>query len=150
MGYRRIDRTGKKGKLGCAFLLVAAPLLGGGACIGACEVGNDYVFSEGDRVGVVTKFSQKGIFTKTWEGTLATDSFRSVGDGAMSNAFDFHVRDEEIAQAIKEAQENGARIKLTYNQTLLYKPWERSSSYVIDSVKEMPSSAQSGPKAPGH
>lgn len=95
-------------------------------------------YSEGERVGVVTKFSKKGIFCKTWEGELAMANFspRSTGNGStMSNSFEFSVKNEAIVGQVQEALRSQAPVELEYNQVLM--PWfcSQGTEYEIVGVK---------------
>ena len=56
-----------------------------------------WAYSRGDRVGYVQKFSQKGWVFKTWEGDLAMVNM----PGALSEMFQFSVRDDSVAQRIQ-------------------------------------------------
>ena len=93
-------------------------------------------YSEGDRAGIVTKWSHKGFISKSWEGQLAMDNFRPAGDGGTSNSFEFTVRDEntDVQQAMKEALKTGDRVELHYKQVFMHNPFMRDSDYEIQSV----------------
>jgi len=82
---------------------------------------NDY--SEGQRVGVITKFSNKGLIWKSWEGELKiapnignggmvgnyeTFAFSIDNDGTISST----TRTDSIAQFAKE----GIPVVITYQQ----------------------------------
>lgn len=70
-------------------------------------------YSSGDRVGYVQKFSRKGVLCKTWEGELAM----STVPGSAPQYFDFTVRDDSVAQAIRKIMETqDGRVALTYDQ----------------------------------
>lgn len=70
----------------------------------------NWSYSAGDRVGYVQKFSQKGWLCKTWEGELAMVNM----PGALSEKFQFTVRDDKTADYINASQ--GKRVALTYQQ----------------------------------
>jgi len=69
-----------------------------------------YVYSSGERAGYVQKFSRKGWIIKTWEGQIAMVNL----PGAMSERFEFTVRNEEIAKRISDTM--GERVVIKYNQ----------------------------------
>lgn len=72
-----------------------------------------YVYSRGDRVGYVQKFSQKGLVCKTWEGELAM----STVPGSIPQLFEFTVRDDAVAQRIRQVMETqDGRVALVYEQ----------------------------------
>jgi hypothetical protein len=70
-----------------------------------------YTYSSGQRVGFVQKFSHKGWICKTWEGELAIVNM----PGALSQIFDFSVRNDSIAKAISDAMGKG-RLELQYEE----------------------------------
>jgi hypothetical protein len=69
-----------------------------------------YVYSSGERVGYVQKFSRKGIVCKTWEGELTV----VTQPGIPPSTFDFTVRDDSVARAINTVL--GKRVALSYTQ----------------------------------
>jgi hypothetical protein len=71
----------------------------------------NYAYSSGQRVGFVQKFSRKGWICKTWEGELAIVNM----PGAMSQIFDFSVRNDSVAKAISDAMAHG-RVALRYEE----------------------------------
>ncbi|PLX28024.1 hypothetical protein C0583_02200 [Candidatus Parcubacteria bacterium] len=105
--------------VGILFAVVAGS---GGFCIG-----------DGDRVGIVTKFSHKGIRWKTWEGQLILG-----GQGTVTtNTWDFSVdkNNEVLIGYIQDALEKQEMVKLSYHQNLLLRPWLGSTTYFIQDVK---------------
>ena len=71
-----------------------------------------YTYSSGDRAGYVQKFSKKGWICKTWEGELAMVNL----PGAMTEVFQFTVRDDAVAAEINKLV--GQRVSVTYEQHL--------------------------------
>ena len=69
-----------------------------------------WAYSEGDRSGVLFKFSKKGWVCKTYEGQLAL----YVVGGVAPQLWDFSVRDEEVAK--KLASNVGQTIQLHYTE----------------------------------
>jgi hypothetical protein len=67
-------------------------------------------YSDGERAGVLQKFSRKGWICKTYEGELAV----SYTPGMAPVLWYFSVRDEAVAAKIKEVQ--GKRVVLHYNE----------------------------------
>jgi hypothetical protein len=68
------------------------------------------VYSDGDRAGVLQKFSRKGWICKTYEGELAM----SYTPGMGPVIWNFSVRDDAVANQIREAQ--GKKVVLHYNE----------------------------------
>jgi len=67
-------------------------------------------YSEGERAGVVQKFSKKGWLCKTWEGELNM----VVLPGALPEKFFFTVFDENVAAAVN--RNVGRRVALHYEE----------------------------------
>jgi hypothetical protein len=69
-----------------------------------------WVYSSGERVGYVQKFSKKGWLCKTWEGELAM----SPVPGAVPEKFFFTVPDEAVAQQLNQGL--GKKVSVSYEQ----------------------------------
>jgi len=67
-------------------------------------------YSDGDRSGVLQKFSRKGWICKTYEGELAL----SYTPGLAPVLWNFSVRDEAVANKVKDAE--GKRVVLHYRE----------------------------------
>ncbi len=79
-------------------------------------------YSEGERIGFITKFSRKGRFWKSWEGEL---NLTQTGMNT-SSLFDFSIDNDNesssVISMIDSAVNNGWKVKLTYHQTY-FKNW---------------------------
>jgi hypothetical protein len=67
-------------------------------------------YSDGDRSGILQKFSRKGWICKTYEGELAM----SYAPGLAPTVWDFSVRDEAVAAKVNEAL--GKKVILHYTE----------------------------------
>jgi hypothetical protein len=67
-------------------------------------------YSDGDRSGILQKFSRKGWICKTYEGELTL----SYTPGLAPVVWNFSVRDEAVANKVKEAE--GKRVVLHYRE----------------------------------
>jgi len=93
-------------------------------------------YSNGERIGLVTQFSKRGIIWKTWEGHLnITQTGMNSADG-----FDFSIDgdnlNENIIYLLDSAASYGWKVKLIYHQTI-GKNWlsnRGETNYFIDSV----------------
>jgi hypothetical protein len=93
-------------------------------------------YSNGERIGLVTQFSKRGMVWKTWEGHLnITQTGMNSADG-----FDFSLdgdkENNEIASLLDSAASIGWKVKLIYHQTY-GKNWfgnRGETSHFIDSV----------------
>lgn len=109
-------------------------IIGGGlfiARIGGCQSN----YSNGTRVGVVTKLSEKGVIFKSWEAQAVQGGVRMTSEGAaVANVFDFNV-DPQMVEEVKKAMNSGKPVKLTYHQWLI-RPMSIGSDYVVNKVEE--------------
>lgn len=76
-------------------------------------------YSNGERIGLVTQFSQTGIIWKSWEGHL---NLTQTGMNSSSAApFDFSIdndrQEPEAVALIDSAANKGWKIKITYHET---------------------------------
>lgn len=67
-------------------------------------------YSDGDRAGVLQKFSRKGWVCKTYEGELAL----YVVSGVAPEIWNFSVRDEAVAKQLESLV--GERVRLHYTE----------------------------------
>ncbi len=100
----------------------------GGLAVSDCN------YSNGDRVGYVTKFSKRGVIFKTEEGDLAL-ALGNNQSGIGVNTWSFSVKDDNIAHQVEEAMENGRRVKLTYEQKLTQVFWRGDTDYFVTKVE---------------
>ena len=99
-------------------------------------VGCSENYSNGERIGLVTQFSKRGMIWKTYEGHLnITQTGMNSADG-----FDFSIdgskEDPKIVALLDSAASYGWKVKLIYHQTF-GKNWfgaRGETNYFIDSV----------------
>ena len=103
-GDRRPDRRGWRGRvlLGSLTLLVLAALY--------TWLALGWAYSDGERAGLLQKFSRKGWVCKTQEGELAM----YVVAGIQPEIWRFTVRDEALAARLASAV--GQRVQLHYTE----------------------------------
>ena len=74
-------------------------------------------YSNGERIGVITQFSNTGLFWKSWEGHL------NVTQTGMNSSvpFDFSIDndhpDEKVIKMLDSAAQFGWKVKLIYHET---------------------------------
>lgn len=98
-------------------------------------------YSDGDRIGVIIKFSRKGYMFKTYEGQLNQEFFPggvSSNQNVTPNIWDFSVNDQKIANDIENAMTHGARVKLHYDEKYYRLPWRGETKYIVNKVEEIP------------
>jgi hypothetical protein len=107
-------------------------LLSASGCSG-CDRG----YSDGERTGVVLKFSRKGLTYKSWEGRLDLGGASVNGDGqVVRNFWDFSVVDPAVVPKVQAAMRDGRRVTLHYQQWL-NGPITIDTDYEVDDVKEV-------------
>lgn len=111
--------------IGCAVLFVGCGAVSAGGC------GEGY--SEGERIGTITKFSRKGLAVKSYEGEMFLGGIQQTGDGTMANVWAFHAKDA-LAPKLETAASKGSRVKVKYRQWAV-KPFGQDSSYDVVSVE---------------
>jgi len=97
-----------------------------------------YTYSEGNRSGLLQKFSHKGNIFKTYEGELVLNSL-TIGGGVTpysSEKFYFSVVDKALGEQMKHYE--GQRVVVHYNQKNGVLPWRGDSPYIVDSVSLSP------------
>ena len=90
-------------------------------------------YSDGDRAGILQKFSRKGWVCKTYEGELAM----SIVPGVAPTIWEFSVRDDRVVPRLSSAI--GKRVALHYTEhrgvpTSCF----AGTNYFVDSVAVMP------------
>ncbi len=94
-------------------------------------------YSEGERIGFVTKFSHKGRFWKSWEGELNLTQTGMNTSSLFNFSVDNDQESEQIVSIIDSAVNRGWKVKVTYHQTLM-KNWFKNrgeTSYFVKSVE---------------
>lgn len=96
-----------------------------------------YTYSDGNRFGLLQKFSRRGTMFKTYEGEMILSSVRSNNNTAIaSEKFFFSVTDENVAQQLSNLQ--GRNITVHYKEKNSAAFWRGDSPYIVDSVRAEP------------
>jgi len=91
-------------------------------------------FSEGNRSGILQKFSKKGNVFKTYEGELIMSSIASTTNVTLaSEKFYFSVKNDSIANALFNYE--GKRVTLSYEEKRKHFPWNGETNYYITSIR---------------
>jgi hypothetical protein len=92
--------------------------------------------SEGERVGVITKFSHKGAIWSTWEGEmmLGSSNSGSTWQFALDNSSYRNENVQELVRKIQHYAETGERVKLTYKEEMITAPWRSGDTHLIQDV----------------
>lgn len=93
-----------------------------------------FTYSDGNRTGLLQKFSRKGNLFKTYEGELVLSSLISNGNMTLSaEKFFFSVENKVVAQQLMGFE--GQKIVVHYEEKKGTLPWRGDSFYLVDSVR---------------
>jgi hypothetical protein len=94
----------------------------------------NYTYSEGNRAGVVVKFSKKGYLLKTYEGELNMGGMGNLPNTAQQNMlWNFSVKDQVVADTLMNLE--GRKVSLHYKEIIKNMPWQGETKYFVDGVK---------------
>jgi hypothetical protein len=102
-------------------------------------LGTKVAYSEGERAGVVSKFSKKGFIFKTFEGELNVGAQGQAGN--MTNnlwAFTVDSEDPVVVKKLEDAMLSGKRIRLHYEQRYLKFSWMGDTEYFVTRADQAP------------
>lgn len=114
------------------------------AGVGGCQaIGNHVDYSEGDRVGVVNKLSEKGLIWKTTEGQLSLEGRTSTGEQTGAGTWNFsldrtaeHGEDTQALRAkIAQCMDGGKRTKIHYIEKLATSPHKAATDNLVQKVE---------------
>ncbi len=101
-------------------------------------------YGDGERDGVLQKFSRKGDFFKTYEGEMIQLGFGPRGNTFNAQYFYFSVVDIELADSLEKCL--GKRVRLHYVQYKRSLPWrgdnyngknEKNGQYIVDGISDV-------------
>jgi len=106
-------------------------------------VGNNITYSEGVRVGMINKFSNRGLFWKTYEGEMALEGIVSGGNSVGANVWRFsldrqakHGEDvKNLAKEVLSYAESGTKAKVTYVEPIATWPWRSGTDYLVQNIE---------------
>lgn len=93
-------------------------------------------YSNGERIGMITKFSEKGLVYSSWEGTLNTTQTGMNSAEPFEFSVDNDVNDPKVISALDSAANLGWKVKVKYHQTL-GKNWFNNRGETNHFVKEV-------------
>jgi hypothetical protein len=93
-----------------------------------------FTYSEGNRAGLLQKFSNKGNVFKTYEGEMILSSIESNKNVPLaSEKFFFSVKDKDVAKKLDSLQ--GKFVILHYKEKHGSLPWRGDTPYLVDEVR---------------
>jgi hypothetical protein len=95
-----------------------------------------YTYSEGNRAGILIKFSKKGNVFKTYEGEVNQIGLSQVPQGGlMNNIWDFSVKDPAVAETLSHME--GKSVTLHYKEIKHAFIWQGETNYFVDNAAEV-------------
>jgi|SRR4051812_19915594 len=96
-----------------------------------------FTYSDGERSGLLQKFSRRGNVFKTYEGELVLNSLTANGSISPYSAekFYFSVADDSLGQVMQAHTYEGKRVVIHYNQKNGVLPWRGDTEFIVDSVR---------------
>ena len=116
-------------RFGCLITVLIIAIIGGFAYWNFF-----YTYSDGNRSGLLQKFSRRGNVFKTYEGELVLSSLINNNTSTLSaEKFFFSVADEAVAQKLMGME--GQRVLVHYEEKKGTLFWRGDSKYIVDSVR---------------
>ena len=92
--------------------------------------------SEGERTGIVTKISKKGIKFKTWEAQMNLGGLSTNSEGVtVPNVWAFSIKDDELAKTISEVSRQGSPVTIQYEQMVAVPFSVGETNYLAKSIQ---------------
>jgi len=95
-------------------------------------------YSNGERIGVITKFSKSGVIWDSWDGLLnVTQTGMNSSGEPFTFSVDNDVNDENIIKRLQSAANHGWKVKIVYHQVWGFKNFVNNrgeSNYFVDKL----------------
>lgn len=91
-------------------------------------------YSEGERTGVITKFSKKGILYKTWEGAMTLGA--EGASGGVENTWWFSIDKSEqfLIEELGVVARSGKLVTLGYKEIIPRPFWKGDTGYLVTHI----------------
>ena len=86
------------------------------AIIGLASCSENY--SNGERIGVITQFSETGAIWKSWEGHLNVTQTGMNSSVPFDFSLDNDKQDQNVINTLDSAAQHGWKVKLIYHETM--------------------------------
>ena len=95
-----------------------------------------FTYSEGNRAGLLIKFSKKGYVFKTNEGELNLGGVNTDPKAGLINSiWAFSVKDPAITDSLMHLE--GRYISVHYKQIVKNFPWQGETTYFVDGIESV-------------
>ena len=112
--------------------VIGAALAGLVGILGVPYCASEINYSEGNRVGTIHKFSEKGYVFKTHEGQLGLEAGDSTAMGR--GTWSFSVADKNLTQRVEAAMNSGERVRVTYEEKVWVPFWVGDTDYLVKDI----------------
>jgi len=94
-------------------------------------------YSNGERIGMLTKFSKKGLIWDSWEGTLNTTQTGMNSAEPFEFSVDNDVNNPKTIAALDSAATEGWKVKIKYHETFGFNWFNNrgETNYFVDEVE---------------
>ncbi|MCW3126090.1 MAG: hypothetical protein JWO03_1748 [Bacteroidetes bacterium] len=104
--------------------------------LGGYILWTQYTYSDGNRAGVLIKFSHKGNIFKTYEGEIYTSGVNQDATmGLANNKWEFSVKDKDVAEKLSHLE--GKSVSLHYKEIKHAFAWQGETNYFVDNAEEV-------------
>lgn len=93
-------------------------------------------YSNGERIGMITKFSKKGLVYPSWEGSLNTTQTGMNSATPFEFSVDNDVNDQKVISTLDSAATEGWKVKVKYHQVYGKNWWSNrgETDYFVSEV----------------
>ena len=95
-------------------------------------VGQNIVIGHGVRAALIIKLSNKGVIWPSWEGEATIYQQGYINNQVWSFSIDrYNPHQEKLSKQLQYALDNGAPIKIRYEEVLGITPWHADTRYRV-------------------
>jgi len=106
-------------------------------------IGNNIEYATGEKIGMINKIGDKGLFWKTYEGQMALEGVVSGDNAIGANVWNFSLdrqarhgeNTQELLRKIREYSRSSTKVILSYKQPFTTWPWRSETDYLIQDVE---------------
>ncbi len=88
-------------------------------------------YSEGNRTGVITKLSCKGLIWKTYEGQMNVGGMSAKEGGVMVPVVWSFTAPSALKETLEQCAQSGERTTIKYRQVFIQWPWNGETDYNV-------------------
>jgi hypothetical protein len=97
-----------------------------------------YETKSGQKIGVITKLAQEGLFVKTWEAEMIRGGIQN-GSGVNGGSFHFTIENPELLEKVKQAMDTQTEVEISYSKEAITFIRSESDYFLKDIKSQKPS-----------